>query len=377
MNSKVFNYSNLIDIFGNIESERIGFYFSFCLHLIFLVLIIGFPDFFKSAPIQIPAIIPIEIVNISETTSITETIDETKIQKKMEEKVQQKKFNNLQTELAEKIETKIEPAIDNEKLNVIDNEKLNVKEKKKIEPNIKSQIQIAENKKNIPVEKLESLPIKKIKPRIKPKPKYIEPTAQDTDIKVKLKPKPSFENISKNIETVVQDKNIKVKSKPKPSFDMQISSMLKDIRNDQTLINQEKIEKDLIKDIEKELAQDKIIKKNENNESIGQLSISEYDLLVQQLSSCWVAPAGAPIKKGMFVKISARIMPNKSVVPGSVRIIDTNISKNNSVYNPITESAMRTLLNPECNPLKLPADKYDLWKDLTIIFDQWIMKGNQ
>ena len=37
------------------------------------------------------------------------------------------------------------------------------------------------------------------------------------------------------------------------------------------------------------------------------LSISEIDLLIQQLSSCWSAPAGAVIKKGMVVKISAKI----------------------------------------------------------------------
>ena len=41
----------------------------------------------------------------------------------------------------------------------------------------------------------------------------------------------------------------------------------------------------------------------------------------------------------------------------------------------ITDSAMRTLLNPECTPLKLPKDKYNLWKNLTITFDYSIMKG--
>ena len=59
----------------------------------------------------------------------------------------------------------------------------------------------------------------------------------------------------------------------------------------------------------------------------------------------------------------------------SVRIIDTNIPQSNPFYGPITESAMRTLLNPECIPLRLPADKYELWKNLTINFDHSIMKG--
>ena len=64
-----------------------------------------------------------------------------------------------------------------------------------------------------------------------------------------------------------------------------------------------------------------------------------------------------------------------NVLENSIRIIDTNISKSNDFYRPITDSAMRTLLNPECMPLKLPKDKYNLWNNLTITFDYSIMKG--
>ena len=63
------------------------------------------------------------------------------------------------------------------------------------------------------------------------------------------------------------------------------------------------------------------------------------------------------------------------VFQNSVRIVDTNIAKSNPFYGPITDSAMRTLLNPECTPLNLPKDKYNLWKNLTITFDYSIMKG--
>ena len=114
----------------------------------------------------------------------------------------------------------------------------------------------------------------------------------------------------------------------------------------------------------------------EKNSEVAQLSISEIDLVLQQLSKCFIAPAGAEIKKNMFVKISAKIQPNRKVYENSIRIVDTNISKSNPVYGPITESAMRTLLNPECIPLKLPEEKYDLWKNLTMKFDYSIMRGN-
>ena len=143
--------------------------------------------------------------------------------------------------------------------------------------------------------------------------------------------------------------------------------MLKDLRNEKS--------NNQITDLDEEKDKIESSESKENDEENITLSISEIDLLRQQLSSCWNAPAGAVIEKGMKVRISSKVEQNKRVVENSVRIIDTNISKTNPFYGPITESAMRTLLNPECKPLKLPEDKYNLWKNLTITFDYSIMKG--
>ena len=211
---------------------------------------------------------------------------------------------------------------------------------------IKTNIKLEKEKKTMPDEKTESLPSKKIKPKIKPKPSSkIIAEEKKSDVIVKVQPKP----------------------KSKPIFN--IASMLKDLRNEQSSPTIEKIE-------EKKKIENISDKKEEINEKNVQLSISEIDLLRQQLSSCWIAPAGAVIEKGMIVKISAKLKQNRRVLENSVRIVDTNISKSNSFYGPITESAIRTLLNPDCIPLKLPENKYQLWKNLTITFDYSIMKGN-
>ena len=141
--------------------------------------------------------------------------------------------------------------------------------------------------------------------------------------------------------------------------------MLKDLRNEKS--------NNIVEDILTE-ENDNQTGKDQKNENMI-LSITEIDLLRQQLSACWNAPAGAVIERGMKVTISAKVQQNMRVLENSVRIIDTNISKSNTFYGPITDSAMRTLLNPECTPLKLPKDKYNLWKNLTITFDYSIMKG--
>ncbi len=153
--------------------------------------------------------------------------------------------------------------------------------------------------------------------------------------------------------------------KPKPEEDFSIASMLKDLRNEKSnnVSENETIDQN-----------NNLTNKDDKNKNMV-LSISEIDLLRQQLSSCWNAPAGAVIERGMKVTISAKVQQNMKIYENSVRIIDTNISKSNAFYGPITDSAMRTLLNPECTPLKLPEEKYNLWKNLTITFDYSIMKG--
>lgn len=104
------------------------------------------------------------------------------------------------------------------------------------------------------------------------------------------------------------------------------------------------------------------------------LTISEMDILRQQLRSCWVAPAGAVIERGMFVKISAQYNEDAKMKENSIKVVETNISLYNPFYDAIINSAKRTFYNPECETLKLPLDKYDSWKNITINFDFEFMK---
>ena len=333
-------YSNRFsEFFDNVNSNYFGISISLFIHLFILLFAIGLPDFFKPKPIALPNIIPIEIINVSETTSIAKkTNNENKepVEKKL---VKQKKFNASENVEIKKMEIQKNPEII-----------------KKEEPDmvIKKEIQIKEkvNKNNLNIEKNEPI---KSKENIK--------SINKAKIKPKLKP-------DLQVQSIVEPKtDIRINPKPqiKPEPDFSIASMLKDLRNEKS--------NNQITDLDEEKDKIEISESKENDEENITLSISEIDLLRQQLSSCWNAPAGAVIEKGMKVRISSKVEQNKRVVENSVRIIDTNISKTNPFYGPITESAMRTLLNPECKPLKLPEDKYNLWKNLTITFDYSIMKG--
>ena len=353
------NYNSLkiINFFENLNPKTSGVIFSTLIHLIILLFMVGLPNFFSPKEIYVPNVIPIEILNVDEKTNLKKSDTKKPENKNKETITKQKKFNSSdQLEVKKNIEinkTEIEEKTNPNQpvLEMKQSPNLEVKETKKIQ--IKEK-EIVEVKK-----KVETIKTDIIKPKLKPKPKpkiiNNENTKSDLDVETNIKDKPKLE----------PEKTVS-KPKPKPEKDFSIASMLKDLRNEQTNMVQNEVKED-IEEIDNKSTDD-------TNDNVI-LSISEIDKLRQQLSSCWNAPAGAVIERGMQVTISAKVLQNMKVSSNSVRIVDTNIAKNNPFYGPITDSAMRTLLNPECTPLKLPKDKYNLWKNLTITFDYSIMKG--
>ena len=184
--------------------------------------------------------------------------------------------------------------------------------------------------------KYEPIPTKKIKPKIKPKPKI---------------------EVEKDSDVIV-----KIKQKPKQSFN--IASVLKDLRkeNIQTNTGNEKEE-------EKSEKKDK-----ESSEDSSNLTINEIDLLKQQLYGCWTVPAGAKGAKDMEVKVRVWVNPDRTV--NNARILDTNRMQSDPYFRSVAESALRAVLNPACNSLKLPPDKYEIWKKFVFKFELEWMLGN-
>ena len=344
---------NSLNIFSFIEKlgpQNSGIFFSIFFHLIILLFAVGLPNFFGPKDIFVPNIIPIEILNVSETTNFQKTGTKKETNKNIVTK--QNKFNSSETteiqkqfEISQNVKT-----IDQDKpvIKIKEKNNLLIEQKKNKEIKQKQNIQ----KKNI----IETFKTKDIKPKLKPKIENTMSPVTTTDVEIEPKNKE---------EKKVDTNKVNAKPQPKPKEDFSIASMLKDLRNEQS---------NIVENEKKETSEIQQKSDNEQTENMI-LSITEIDLLRQQLSSCWNAPAGAVINIGDKVTISAKVQQNMKVFANTVRIVDTNISKSNPFYGPITDSAMRTLLNPECTPLKLPKDKYNLWKNLTITFDYSIMKG--
>jgi len=114
-------------------------------------------------------------------------------------------------------------------------------------------------------------------------------------------------------------------------------------------------------------------KPNQRDDVGPKLTISEIDLVRQQIHRCWNLPAGA--KDAHKMLISIRVVMNPDGHVRSARILDKSRMSSDPFYQAMAESARRAVLNPNCQPFKLPPDKYDRWQTMLLNFDPKEMFG--
>jgi hypothetical protein len=98
----------------------------------------------------------------------------------------------------------------------------------------------------------------------------------------------------------------------------------------------------------------------------AQLSVSEIDLVREQIEKCWNVPAGARNAQNLTPEFRVTMNPDGTVQ----NAVQLNPERNNDpFFLAAADSARRALLNPACQPLKLPPEKYNQWQTFTITFD--------
>jgi len=191
---------------------------------------------------------------------------------------------------------------------------------------------------------IEEVPEEKIK-----EPEEVAPTPIENDFEIQLKKKPD----PKEIEQPFDNLQIVVKKKPnKKSFN--VSTVLKDLEN---------VDQDFKKvQEETEVKQEEVF----TEKVAATMTISEIDLLRQQLHSCLNLNVGVANLKEIKPVIFIEVNPDRTVKSAKVvnqeRLIDPS-------FRTAAEAAMRAVNNPDCSPLLLPEDKYDLWKEINFTFD--------
>ncbi len=95
------------------------------------------------------------------------------------------------------------------------------------------------------------------------------------------------------------------------------------------------------------------------------VTASELNALANQLISCWQIPIGAKNVNDMVVKV--RIWANADRTVKRVEIEDKLRAASDPAFRALAESAKRAVLDPFCNPLDIPEEKYNVWKDQYIV----------
>ena len=186
----------------------------------------------------------------------------------------------------------------------------------------------------------------KVKPEeiIEQKPEEVK---NDFEIKLKNKPEP---------KEIIEEPEVEIvlKTKPKKKT-FNVSKVLKDIEQESEDF---KKEQETTEEKQSEVFTDEVGEK---------MTISELEMLKQQLYSCYTVPAGAKEFQDMKVQVKIIVNPDRTVKEAIVK--NTAKMTSDPFFRTAGEAALRAFNHPNCSVLMLPEDKYDEWNEINFTFD--------
>lgn len=96
------------------------------------------------------------------------------------------------------------------------------------------------------------------------------------------------------------------------------------------------------------------------------LTLEEIADVRKQVSRCWAIPPKKGVSNIGPIEISLEMLKDGTVK--SARVVDIQRLETDPIFRVVAQSARRAVLNPRCNPLTLPPDKFEYWKRMTLNF---------
>ena len=97
------------------------------------------------------------------------------------------------------------------------------------------------------------------------------------------------------------------------------------------------------------------------------LTLSEEDALKAQIFGCWSIPLGLPYNEDLLVRIKLMLEPDGSVAKTEILDHARMNRPGQGFYKVLAESALRAV--KLCQPLRVPTTGYERWKELQLNFD--------
>ena len=185
-------------------------------------------------------------------------------------------------------------------------------------------------------------------------PKPAKPQPRLTQVQVPKKPKqkkPEFDTASvlKTLEKIKQQPKTEAKDEKKKEKP------------------QEKVEDDTMAKIRAALSKSPEIK-YDPTKAVSATEIDVWRAMIRKkVSECWNPPVGARDAQNLKPELRLTLSPDGTVQ--DVRVVDTARMFTDRQFQVAAEAALRAVKNPRCNKFELPADKYQVWKDMKFIFD--------
>jgi outer membrane biosynthesis protein TonB len=212
----------------------------------------------------------------------------------------------------------------------------------------------------------EPAPAPPSEPEPQPKPAEAKPEPTPPKPKAELKPKPAPPKVAP-------------RPRPRPRQDF-ASMMLKTVQKLKEAPPPEKPQK-------KEKSFDEKMAALINRQSVStperaqqaplgkKLTISEIDAIRRQIERCWLVPAAIGAKDVQEMSVQVRLKLNPDGTLRESRIVDRFRMETNATYKAVAESALRAIRNPRCSRFNLPLQKFDVWKDMVLLFNPSEMVG--
>ena len=205
------------------------------------------------------------------------------------------------------------------------------------------------------------------KPEPVPEPKKVPAPEPEPKPEAKPVPKPEKKPEPATAKAALQ-------KKPKPPQQFEVSSLLKTLEE---IKKTQKPEPEKKKEVAKpdfaSSIRDALKSKAPAQESdpTKKVTMTELDAMrrqvINQVAPCWNVNPGAKNAENLAVVIRMAMNPDGTVQ--SAVVDDQARYFREPFFQSAADAAKRAVLNPRCNPIKLPPERYDIWRTITINFD--------
>ncbi len=297
--------------------------------------------FIAKKPLDIPPLVSVELIQISDKTNIPFAPKAKKIIEKAKE--------DNQKLLSEQAPPK--------KIKKDQNKKVKIEEKKdsisEIAP--KKTPTPENNKENVKKEKLDAIPLP-------------NQNKEEIQIQEETKQKPSKEVNDDILKKIVETKKPVIEDQDAKQVSEFEKEEIFDPNSIAALIDKSK--EDLAKTNKKT---DKISQSQDNSMDFSELTLSEEDALKAQIFGCWSIPLGLPYNENLLVRIKLKLKPDGTLIKSEILDHARMNMPGQGFYKVLAESALRAI--QLCQPLKVPTSGYERWKNLQLNFDAREMLG--